>query len=325
MEWSERIDAMTSGYRNSCILIAGVKTGIFEALGNEARTPGEVAAERDLDPRATDVVMCALVAAEILQEKDGRFSLDPGAAPYLLTDSPETMVSILGHNRSMLKSWVQLDEVIRTGRPAARAERTVEEMEDFICGMENVSRRTSVEVAEKIDFSGRRRLLDLGGGPGTAALTFARAHADLECVVFDLEGPVGIAARQIEAAQLTDRVTTCAGDFLTDDIGRDFDDVYIANIIHMLSPEQTAALLKKARGALKAGGRILVKDFFLEDSRTAPPWTAQFSVNMLVNTPGGKSYPLAEMQDLMAQTGFRGFEMVDIARHSRIIVGYRES
>jgi hypothetical protein len=174
MEWSERIDAMAAGYRNACILISALKTGIFEALGHDFKTPAQVASTAGLDERATDVVMCALVAAEILVQEGEKFALEPAARPYLLKDSPETMVSILGHNRTLLKSWVQLEEVLRTGAPVPRGERTPEELEDFICGMANVSRRSSEEVASRIDMSGARRLLDLGGGPGTAALAFAR-------------------------------------------------------------------------------------------------------------------------------------------------------
>jgi len=326
MEWAERIETMTAGYRDSCILIAALKVGIFEALGEAKRTSDEVAAALDLDTRAVDVVMCALAANEILLKGDGeKFTIDPGARPFLITDGPETMVSIIGHNQSMLRSWVQLDEVMRTGTPARRQERTPEEMEDFIRGMENVSRRSSEEVVSKIDFSGARRLLDLGGGPGTAALTFARANPDLKCVVFDLEGPVGIATEQIGKAGIQDRVTTRTGDFLTDDIGRDFDVVYISNIMHMLNPAATLTLLEKAKGALVVGGRVLVKDFFLGDSRVEPPWTARFSVNMLVNTEGGKSYTFTEMKDLLARAGFRGLETVEIARNSMVIVGRRES
>ncbi len=325
MEWNERIDAMASGYRNSCILIAAMKTGIFEALGEGERTPAEVAATLGLDARAVDVVMCALAAAEILVPGGERFAIDPGARPYLLADSPETMVSIIGHNKSMLKSWVHLDEVLRTGVPAPRAERTVEEMEDFIRGMENVSRRTSQEVADKVELAGTKRLLDLGGGPGTAALTFARATEGLECVVYDLEGPVGIARQQIRQAGMEDRVATRVGDFLADDLGEGFDVVYIANIIHMLSPAETRLLLEKAGRALVTGGRVMIKDFFLEDSRVAPPWTAQFSVNMLVHTNGGKSYTFTEIEDLLAQTGFIGLESVAIAANSRVIVARRES
>ncbi len=325
MEWNERIDAMAAGYRNSCILIASVKAGIFEAMGDGERTPVEVAAILDLDARAVDVVMCALAAAGILVLRGDGFAIDPGARPYLLASGSETMVSIIGHNKSMLKSWVQLEDVLRTGAPAPRDERTVEEMEDFIRGMENVSRRTSQEVADKVDMTGARRLLDLGGGPGTAALTFARATEGLECVVFDLEGPVGIARQQISQAGMGDRVTTRVGDFLADDLGEGFDVVYIANIIHMLSPAETRMLLEKSRRALVGGGRVMIKDFFLEDSRIAPSWTAQFSVNMLVNTQGGKSYTFTEIEDLLAQTGFIGLESVPVATNSRVIVGHRES
>jgi len=302
-----------------------LKVGIFEALGENRRTPAEVAADLDLDVRAVDVVMCALAAAGILLKEDAdRFTIDPGARPFLLAGGSETMVSIIGHNRSMFRSWVQLDGVMRTGAPAPRPERTAEEMEDFIRGMENVSRRSSEEVAAKIDFSGAHRLLDLGGGPGTASLTFARANPGLECVVFDLEGPVGIAAGRIRQAGMEDRVTIRAGDFLTDDIGGDFDIVYISNIIHMLSPDRTLELLVKAGRALGPGGRVLVKDFFLEDSRVEPPWTAQFSVNMLVHSEGGKSYTFTEMKDLLARAGFGGLETVAIARNSMVISGRRE-
>jgi len=325
MDWAERIDTMTAGYRNACILIAALKTGIFEALSDQARTTAEVAAAAGLDPRATDVVMCALAAAEILKEKDGTFTIDPGARPYLLADSPETMASIIGHNRSLLPKWVQLDTVLRTGEPLPRGERTAEEMEDFICGMENISRRSSLEVAATVDLSRARRLLDLGGGPGTASITFAKANPALHCVVFDLEGPIGIAARQIRQADLENRVTTHAGDFLTDELPGDFDTIYVSNIIHMLGPVQTGDLLRKSAGALETGGRILVKDFFLDESRTQPAWAAQFSVNMLVGTQGGKSYTLTEMTDLLAGAGFGQVETIPIARNSLVISAKRES
>ena len=115
------------------------------------------------------------------------------------------------------------------------------------------------------------------------------------------------------------------GDFHTDDYGQDFDVVYISNIIHMLSPDQTRQLLTKAGQALVSGGRVLVKDFFLDDTRTAPAWTAQFSVNMLVSTKGGKSYTLTEMSALLEQTGFGGLETVPIPRNSLLISAKRES
>jgi SAM-dependent methyltransferase len=325
MDWGERIDRMTAGYRDAALVIFGVKTGIFEALGAGSRTPAEVAGAAGLDLRATEVVMAALCAAGVLAQDGDRFAIPAGARPYLLAGGAEDRTSIIGHNRSLLRSWARLDEVLRTGQPAPRPERAEEEMRDFILGMENVSRRSSTEVASRLDLAGCRRLLDLGGGPGTAAITFARANPDLACVVFDLPGPVGIADEQIAAAGLAGRVTTVAGDFLADPLGEGFDVVYIANILHMLGPEECRALLAKAAGALAGGGRLVVKDFFLDASRTAPAFAAQFSVNMLVTTAAGRTYTRAEMEEMFRSAGCGVTAAWPVATHSLVIEAGRES
>jgi cyclopropane fatty-acyl-phospholipid synthase-like methyltransferase len=202
---------------------------------------------------------------------------------------------------------------------------TDDEMRDFILGMENVSRRSSEAVAELLDLTGCRRLLDLGGGPGTAALTFARANPGLECVVFDLPGPVGIADEQIAAAGLGDRVSTVAGDFHTDSFDTGYDVVYIANILHMLGPDECIRLLEKAAAALTPGGRLVVKDFFLEESRTAPAFAAQFSVNMLVATMAGRTYTRAEMDEQFAAAGFVATAAHPVAENSLVLEAKRES
>lgn len=325
MDWEQKIDQMTAGYRDAALVIFGVKTGIFEGLADGPRNSNEISGDRGLDPRATGVVMAALCAAGMLEQDDDRFSIPDGARPYLLKDGAQTRTSIIGHNRSLIRGWAQLDTILRTGEPAPREERTEDEMRDFILGMENVSRRSSEEVAGIVDLAGCRRLLDLGGGPGTAALTFARANPDLECVVFDLPGPVGIAEENIAAAGLADRVSAVAGDFHTDAFGEKFDVVYIANILHMLGPEECVELLRKAGAALVPAGRLIVKDFFLEDSRTVPAFAAQFSVNMLVATESGRTYTRREMDEQFAAAGFAVTAVHPVAVNSLVLEANRES
>ncbi len=325
MDGKNRVETMVSGYRDAMILVAALKTGIFDALGAGARTPGQLAAGLALDERAVDILVHALAASGILIKNGEAFGLDPAVAPYLLADSPDTMASLLGHNVRMMHSWLQLPETLRTGEAAPRAKTTPEQLRDFICGMENVSRQSSQEVAEKVDLSGATKLLDLGGGPATAAITFCRAHGNLKAVVFDLEGPVGIGAEQIAAAGLQDRISTQAGDFHTDDYGAGFDVVYISNVIHMLSEVETQGIFRRSWACLKPGGQILVKDFYLEDNRLEPAFAAQFSVNMLAMTAGGKSYTLTETLDLLRNTGFGGLSTIAVAKGSQVVCGYRES
>lgn len=319
INWTRRINQMAWGFKNSAILLNAIRVGIFESLGNEARTAAEVAADRDLDARAVETVLNALVALEIVRKDGDRFSTEEGARDLLLADSPRTLKSIMGHNLYMMRGWSHLEDVLRTGEPVPGRPRDEQQMRDFILGMENISRQSSRDVLERIDMGRFRRLLDLGGGPATAAITFAQAHPEMNCVVYDLEGPIGIADEQIAAAGLADRITTRVGDFHEDDVPGGFDCVYIANIIHMMDDAATLALLRKARGALEPGGRLLLKDFFLDESRTAPVDAATFSVNMLVNTRGGKTYTLGETRALLREAGFTVEKEVAVASISRVL------
>jgi SAM-dependent methyltransferase len=269
-----------------------------------------------------ETLLLALVADDLLQLSEGRFKLAPEVAPYLQSDGQQTMASIIRHHHHCMLRWAGLADVLRSGQPVPRAAggRSEQELRDFICGMENISRTSSSEVAQKVDLSRFRRMLDLGGGPGTSAIVFAQRYPQLQCVVFDLPEVVRIAGEQIARAQLTERITTRAGDFHADELGQDYDLVYISNIIHSLGPDAAALLFAKAHRALAAQGTVIVKDFFLDASRTRPATAARFSVNMLVSTPAGRSYTLEQAQQMRAAAGFADFQTISVATASRLLM-----
>ena len=321
----ERLDEVMRGYQASIVLLAAGKVGVFAALARESQTAAELADTLSLDPRALEIVLLALAADGFLEQEGDRFRIAAAYAPHLLPASPETLASILNHNHTCMLRWSALAEVLRTGKPAPRATPQPEgpELRDFICGMENLSRTSSAEVAEKIDMSPYRRLLDLGGGPGTSSLVFARRYPELSCVVYDLPGPLAIAREQIAAAGLGARVSTKSGDFLTDDLGDGYDLVYISNIIHSLGPADVSLLLRKVHGALVPEGTVMMKDMFLEDSRIRPRFAAVFSVNMLTATAAGKSYTFSETRQILAERGFHEFSSVPIASNSAVLMARR--
>ncbi len=324
MDWNERIDAMVAGYQDAAILLAAVRHRLFDELGSAPRTAADVAEARGLDPRAVDAVLHALASSGVLIKENGGFTLLEDRARILRSDGADSQVSIIGHHEHLLKRWARLDEVLAKGGPLRRErERTGDELRDFICGMRDIQRRSVRGVIDRVDLAGAERLLDLGGGPGTAAIAFAEEWPTLRCTVFDLPEPCGIAREQVTAAGLDDRVDVVAGDFLVDPIGADFDMIYLSNIIHSLSPDETALLFGKCFAALVPGGRLLVKDFYLDDDRAAPPFAARFSVNMLVGTEGGKSYADKEARELLAGAGFTDLERVDVPKHSAVLIGAR--
>ena len=343
-----RLQDVSRGYQSSVVLLTACHLGVFDALGDNsraaagpaqapadlaaalrldsraavgpARTPADLAAALRLDPRALEIVLLALASDGFL-EKDGEgFRLGKDYAPYLLSGGAQTQASILRHNYNCLRRWCRLEEVLRTGQPAPREDEGPEEMRAFICGMADISRLSSAEVADKLDLSPYRRMLDVGGGPGTAAIEFARRNPALRCVVFDLEGPIGIAREEIRKADLADRVETRVGDYFRDDLGEGFDLVYVSNIIHSMGPADTRMLFGKSHRALVPGGTLIIKDFFLEDDRITPNTAALFSVNMLVGTEQGRSYTLTETREMLEEMGFTDFRAIEVATASRLLI-----
>ncbi len=329
MDTRARLDQISAGYQDAIILLAANHLGVFAQLAHGPCRVGELAEKLSLDARALDLVLHALTAAGVVERRDdGGFRLPQEMAAFLDPAGPQTMASILDHHHHLLDRWVHLADVVRTGKPAATEERSGGELRAFIGGMKDISRRSSVEVAQALPELGRcRSVLDLGGGPGTAAITFCRQWPHMTAMVFDLAEVVAIAQAEIDAAGLTERVLVKAGDFHTDEILRPgeapFEAVYVSNIIHSLDPGETSALLAKAVDVLAPGGLLIVKDFFLDDTRTAPAQAARFAVNMLVGTPGGKSYTWSETEALLHRLGVRNHRRLPVAAVSGLLVGRR--
>jgi hypothetical protein len=80
----------------------------------------------------------------------------------------------------------------------------------------------------------------------------------------------------------------------------------VSAIVHQNSREQNRELFRKVFAALTPGGRILIRDIVMDESRTRPPMGAFFAVNMLVATAGGGTFTFNELRDDLAAAGFRG-------------------
>ena len=327
MDPRTKIDELKGGYWMPVVLLTAGHLGLFAALKDRPHSAAEVAGELALDTRAVEIVLLALVAEDLLlQREDGRFALRPEYAPYLLPDGDESVASIMEHHYHLLGRWIQLADVVRSGKPVPRPEsgRSPEQLRAFICGMRDVARRSTETVAAQVDLSNCRRLLDLGGGPGASSVVLCRHFPRLHCVVFDLPEVIPIAKEEIAVAGLTDRITTQPGDYLADgpdgDLGDGFDCVFVSNIIHSLSLAATGRLLGKAMAALQPGGLLVIKDFFLADSRAEPAWAALFAVNMLIGTDDGMSYTWSEIEAIVRSHGGADLERRELPPASGLLL-----
>ena len=301
-----RLLELSGGYWSTCALHAGVKLDLFTPLAAGPLSPDELAGRTGCDLRGLDMLLNALAALGLLVKTGETFAATPFAGQFLSRTSPAYLGHIIMHHHHLMAGWANLDQAVRTGAPVRERsshEDVESSRESFLMGMFNLAMMIAPQIVPQVNLTGRRRLLDLGGGPGTYAIHFCQGNPGLDAVICDLPTTRAFAERTVASFGLSDRIGFVAGDFEVEELPKGFDVAWLSHILHGMGPEGCLAVLKKTIGALEPGGLILVQEFVLDDGRDAPLFPALFSLNMLIGTSDGKSYSEGELIDLLVRAG----------------------
>lgn len=303
---------VSSGYWQGCTVQAGVRLKIFTVLGQTKCDAGEVAKRIGSDRRATGMLLDALSAMGLLTKTGLEYANSEFSEKFLVADIPGYMGHIILHHHHILDGWAQLDQAVMTGKSVDRRSYGAEvERQSFLMGMFNLAMIVAPQMATKFKLSGRKRLLDLGGGPGTYAIHFCLANPELKAVILDRPTTEPFARETVAKFNLAERIDFIGGDFNIDPIlGGPYDVAWLSHVLHSNSTVGCEACLEKTVGALEPGGLILVHDFILDDTKDGPEFPALFALNMLVGTDHGRSFSREEITAMLERTG-----IVNITHH----------
>jgi hypothetical protein len=305
-EWNPgQILELSGHYWKTCTLHAGVKLGVFSAIGQENLGAADIAQRVKGDERALTMLLNALTAMNLLSKSVGKYSNTPASLVFLSKDSPRYLGFMIMHHHHLVESWSQLDQAVRTGHPVrGRASfGDDEKRESFLMGMFNIAMTNAPELTRAVDLAGRRRLLDVGGGPGTYAIHFCLNNPQLRGTIYDLSTTRPFAERTIARFGLTGRVDFMEGDYLAEEIRGSYDVAWLSQILHGENPEACRVIVDKTVSALEPGGLIMVHEFLLDNTMDGPLFPALFSLNMLLGTDGGQAYSEAEIMDMLGNAG----------------------
>jgi len=176
--------------------------------------------------------------------------------------------------------------------------------------MDNFSAPTAADVISKLGTLNFCRLLDLGGASGTWTIEFLRALPEAKAILFDLPEVIPMAKEHIAKVGLTERVDFVEGDFYTDVLPGGADFIWLGAIVHQNSRQQNQQLFSKLYTALKNGGKLVLRDVVMDDSRTRPQSGALFAINMLVATQSGRTYTFDEFRTDILNAGFKNITLL---------------
>jgi ubiquinone/menaquinone biosynthesis C-methylase UbiE len=295
------------------ILMTAAEIDVFSLLLDTPKTSAQVSRELSSDRRATETLLNALVALGLLVKTEGSFRVKPGFERVLSSAASETVLPVIQHMAQLWDSWGRLTEIVRKGkvrRSIEALERDEAGVRAFIGAMHTIGLGLARGVVARLDLSGHRSMIDVGGGSGIYTIAVLQAAPEMSATLFDRPLVTEIARRKLAEEGLTGRVTLVNGDFYVDALPHGHDLALLSAIIHQNDSEQNVELYRKVFDALAPGGTVVVRDFVMSDDHTQPEDGAFFAINMLVNTPGGSTYSFEEISKDLEAAGFVAAELL---------------
>jgi SAM-dependent methyltransferase len=313
-----RIVDMASAVYEAAVLFAASDLGVFKTLAGAGRADLEtLVGACGLDRRGGRILLDACVAIGLLEKEGGRYRNSPEAAVFLVPGSPADLSGAIRYNRDVYAAWGRLKEMVLTGKPVERPEthlgEDTERTRTFVMAMHGRAVGIGRAVVPLLELGGRKRVLDVGGGPGTYSVMIAEANPGVECLVVDLPGVAEIAAEIIASAGMEGRVKTVAGDYHTVPFPGGNDAVLFFGVLHQENPQAIRDLLGRAYDALAPGGIVYILDMMTDAGRARPKFSALFSINMALTTEDGWVFSDEDLAGWLADAGFREFSTRPLA------------
>ena len=312
------IKRLGNAFCHAKLLLSASELGLFADLDQHGpATAADLGVRLGLHERGLSNFLDALVALGLLTRVDGRYCNSQVAGLHLIPGRPTYLGGFFHRaSRVLYPAWGNLTEALRTGEPQVPSARDGEfermlshpqQQGQYLRMMDSVNTLLAPVLADAIDWSEYRQLVDVGGARGNLAAHLVRAHPHLTATVFDLPVMGPALAEHMAVLRPPSPVRFVGGNFFVDPLP-DGDVLVIGHVLHNWSAEERQLLVKKAFAAVRPGGALLVYDAMLDDQPTDLARLV-VSLNMLLVTKGGSEYPASECERWLTDAGF-----VDVRR-----------
>jgi SAM-dependent methyltransferase len=299
---------LSTGYWDSQTLLTATRLKLFDAMADGPARADQVAGALQLDERATALMLRACVGLGLLEQQGELFSNSANTATFLVSRSPAYMGHVLRYSDQLYGTWGQLEASLRSGEPALPAETYLGDdparTRAFVLAMHQRALGIARVLVQVLDLSGRRAMLDVGGGPGTYSVLLTERFPGLQSEVLELPGVAAVARELVADAGASDRVRLRDGSYHEADFGQGKDVVLMSGMFHRENEAACRRLIERAHTCLEPGGLLVVADVFADAGGATPSFASLFGLNMMLTAPQGGVHADADVCSWMQDAGF---------------------
>jgi predicted nicotinamide N-methyase len=243
----------------------------------------------------------------------GRFANAPDVQRFLVKDGERYAGPWILFTKPRWTAYGELSQRLRSqteNRLGAYESFTVDDARRYHAATYSIGMGAARLFSRSVDLSGRKKMLDLGGGSGAYSIVATKTFPGLTAIVLDLPPVAVVAGEYIAANGAGDRVSTLPGDFTRTPFPQGVDVVVMASNLPQYEPELIRLVVGKAFEALVPGGEMHLIGETLHDDRRGPLSAALWGLNEAVYGSTGLAHTESDVKGYLQGAGF-----VDVAVH----------
>lgn len=304
-------------------LASAVELDLFTVL---SRSPGltrdDLAEQLKLENQPARILLLGCSAVGLLRKEGDRYFNTSGAERFFSKAHPANMVpAVRMANHIQFRPMARFAEALRSNTNVGLQEIPGSASNLYMRLAENpplekifhemmslVSFGTAAFLAETLDLSPHRRLLDVGGGEAVNATILAGRWPDMHVTVLDLPTVAESTRARLTAQGMAERVTAVGGDCFAEELPEGFDAMLFSRFLSIWSEEKVRSLLAKAARALRPGASLYVIEALQDDDEMGPPFVAHLCAYFLTLASGeGMVRTWSEWTSWLEEAGFESF------------------
>ncbi len=323
----EHIREIARSFWYSAILRAGIKLDVFNILEGGPLSSEALSVRIGADAKYVHAFLDTCVVLGLVEKRGDLFANTPVAVEHLVKGKEGYVGDHALHHTNTWASWGRLDEIIRDGDTMLPFETGFVDAPtywtNYMLGQHNRAMTGQGRLlVDNVDLTGKRRMIDLGGGAASYSIALCEAYAELESVVVDQKEPVALARGIVEDHDLRGRISFLEGDFFELELGGPYDVVLISGVILIKSDDDCRRLLKLAHDIMAPGGIVIVQDYMrLEDDEARGRLdTLEHLYVMVAFDPGAGDREGEEVVGWLKDAGFTNTRIVPLPTQLGLVI-----
>jgi ubiquinone/menaquinone biosynthesis C-methylase UbiE len=292
------------------VISAAQQAGLLRALHSGPRPSQAYAEQLNLDPRATTLVLDALVTLDLASREGDSYDASPRVKAFMRS---------WGQGGPPLENlWTHTPIFLRTGEPFLRMDGSPGEREasyrTTVSALAHLLEGAARELSAKLN-EAPERVLDVGCGSGVWSLSIAERSPKVHVTGQDLPAVLESFMARAQSLGLGDRVATIPGDMHAVPLpAGGFDLVVIANVLRLEAPERAQALIARLATAVAPGGALLVVDALAGGTPARERARALYAINLALRTQAGRVHGPGEITTWLEAAGLSAVQAIELGK-----------